>query len=156
MPAVNNPPPRPGFTRAVPQRTAPVVVSVTESATSIVALRRAADEAAQRSSPLHVIAGGPVEDALGSVVADDEREWHTLSWMLRGPHVTVSVVVDTSPEALAAYCKDVAAYLLVVGCDQSADHDDMESMKAAHRLVDVATCDVLVIHAPQQVGQAHS
>ena len=133
-----------------------MVVSITESATSIIALRRAADEAAQRSSPLHVIPGGPVEDALGSVVADDEREWHALSWMLRRPQVTVTVVVDTSPEALAAYCQDVAAYLLVVGCDQSADHDDTESTMAAHRLVDVATCDVLVIHAPEQVGQAHS
>lgn len=156
MTAVNNPTPRPGFTRAAPQRVAPVVVGVTDSATSIIALRRAADEAAQRSSPLHVIAGGPVEDALGSVVAVGEREWHVLSWILRKPQVTVSVVVDTSPEALAAYCQDVAAWLLVVGCDHSADHDDMESTKAAHRLVDVATCDVLVVHTPEQVGLAHS
>jgi nucleotide-binding universal stress UspA family protein len=132
---------------------APVVVGVTESETSLLALRRAASEAAQRASPLHVIAGGPPEVGLASV-AEDERERHTISSILRMPQVTISIVDDTSPETLATYCMNVAASLLVIGCDDRAGEADLESPATTHRLVDEARCDVLVVHAPQGVGTA--
>lgn len=155
MPAVNNPSPRPGFTRVRPQRVAPIVVGVAASATSLLALRRAADEAARQSAPLHVIAGGPAEDVLGPT-AHDEREWHTVSAILKNARVTVSVVDETTAEGLVEYCRQVAASLLVVGCDQRAGHDELEGPGTTHQLVDTADCDVLVIHAQQKVGEPRS
>ncbi|MGH8945106.1 MAG: universal stress protein [Acidimicrobiia bacterium] len=144
MPIHNNPPPRPGFTRSLPYRNSPVVVAVTESGTGVAALRRAADEAAYRSSPLHVIAGGPAESTLAAVI-DDPRELHTVSWILRMPHVTVSVVDQTTPESLIGYCAQVAASLLVIGCDHAAAADSLESRSTARHVVEGARCDVLVV-----------
>lgn len=151
MPAANNPTPRPGFTRGRPQLAAPVVVGITKSATSILALRRAADEAAQKSAPLHVIVGGAVEEILGSAT-DDEREWHAVSSIFRNERVTVSVVDETTAEGLVGYCRQIAAALLVVGCDRTVGHGDLESPETAHQLVGTAECDVLVIHARVPAG----
>lgn len=128
-----------------------MVVGVTESATSLLALRRAAAEAAQRSSPLHVIAGGPLHATLVSLTEDD-RELHTVDWILRMPQVTVSIVDQTTPEALVSYCREVAASLLVIGLDESATESDLESPATTHRLLDDAGCDVLVIHTRQGIG----
>jgi nucleotide-binding universal stress UspA family protein len=151
MPILNNPPPRPGFTRSLPYRNAPVVVALTESRISVAALRRAADEAAHRSSPLHVLTGGPAESTLAGVI-DDARELHTVSWILRMPYVTVSIIDQTTPEALIGYCAQVGASLLVLGCDQDAVEDSLDSRSTARYIVDGARCDVLVV----QVSEALS
>lgn len=128
-----------------------MVVGVTGSETSLLALRRAAAEAAQRSSPLHVIAGGPPRAALASAT-EDERELHTVSSILRMPQVTVSIVDQTSAEALAGYCDEVGACLLVIGCDDRAPGTDLESPATTHRLLDEAHCDVLVVHPQLGAG----
>lgn len=154
MPAYNNPSPRRGFTHwmVAVNDISPVVVGVTGSETSLLALRRAADEAAQRSSPLHVIAGGPAEATLGPAARDD-REWHTVASILRMPRVTVSTVDDTTPEALVRYCSEVAASLLVIGCNERATRAELENPATAHHLVDEARCDVLVVHARESVSR---
>lgn len=130
----------------------PVVVGVTGSEMSLLALRRAADEAAQRSSPLHVIAGGPAEATLGPA-ARDAREWHTVASILCMPRVTVSTVDDTTPEALVRYCSEVTASLLVIGCNEYATRDELENPATAHRLVDEARCDVLVVHPRESASR---
>lgn len=150
----NNPSPRPGFTQSLPEEreTAhPVVVGITDSSMSVLALRRAADEAAHRSAPLHVIAGGPAEETLGSV-ATDAREMQVVSSILGNPHVTVSIVDPATADALLGYSEDVSASLLVVASDENAGPDDLDNPATAHRLVDEAYCDVLVVHADEQHG----
>jgi len=154
MPVYNIPSPRRGFTHwtVAVSETSPVVVGVTGSETSLLALHRAADEAAQRSSPLHVIAGGPAEATLGPA-ARDEREWHTVASILRRPTVTVSTVDEATPEALARYCNEVAASLLVIGCNDLAAREELENPATAHHLVDEARCDVLVVHRRESVSR---
>lgn len=149
-----NVPPRRGFTRSMTEeRTAalPVVVGLNHSGTSALALRRAADEAAHRSTHLHVVVGGPAEESVESAAADD-REMHTISSILRNHHVTVHPIESATPETLLDYCKQVGASLLVIGCDTEADSNTLESPNTAHRLVDDAECDVLVVHADERHG----
>lgn len=154
MPDSNKPSPRPGFTQSLSgerETTYPVVVGVTDSAMSVLALRRAADEAAHRSVPLHVIAGGPAEETLESA-ATDAREMQVISSLLNNRHVTVSIVDPATADALLGYCKDVSASLLVIGCDEEAGPDALDNPATAHRLVDEAGCDVLVVHGDEQHG----
>jgi nucleotide-binding universal stress UspA family protein len=129
----------------------PVVVGLNHSGTSALALRRAADEAAHRSTHLHVVVGGPAEESLESAAADD-REMHTISSILRNHHVTVHPMESATPETLLDYCQQVGASLLVIGCDVDAGPDELENPNTAHRLVDNAECDVLVVHADDRHG----
>lgn len=150
----NVPPPRRGFTRTTTRESStvlPVVVGLNHSGISALALRRAADEAAHRSTHLHVVVGGPAEESLESAAIDD-REMHTISSILRNHHVTVHPIEVATPETLLDYCKEVGASLLVIGCDVDAAPDDLESPKTAHRLVDAAECDVLVVHVDERHG----
>lgn len=147
-------PPRRGFTQATTEERAtvyPVVVGINHSGLSALALRRAADEAAHRSSHLHVIVGGDAEEALNTS-ATDEREMHTISSILKNQHVTVYPVDRATPETLLDYCNDVGASLLVVGCKADTRPEELENPATAHRLVDEADCDVLVVHADPQHG----
>lgn len=147
-----NTPPRPGFTQALTEERAaalPVVVGINHSGLSALALRRAADEAAHRSAHLHIVVGGDAKEALDSS-ATDEREMNTIASILRNRHVTVSPVDSASPETLLDYCAQVGASLLVVGCEPDTDPQDLENPATAHRLVDEAECDVLVVHADDQ------
>lgn len=112
------------------------------------ALRKAADEAAHRSRHLHVVVGGPAEESVESAASDD-REMHTIWSILRNHHVTVHPIESATPETLLEYCRQVGASLLVIGCDADADPDELENPNTAHRLVDEAVCDVLVVHADE-------
>lgn len=150
----NVPPPRRGFTRSkTEERTTafPVVVGLNHSGISALALRRAADEAAHRSTHLHVVVGGPAEENLESAATDD-REMHTISSILRNRHVTVHPAESATPGTLLDYCRQVSASLLVIGCDADAAPEGLENPNTAHRLVDEAECDVLVVHADEQHG----
>ncbi len=129
----------------------PVVVGLNHSGTSALALRRAADEAAHRSTHLHVVVGGPAEESLESTGTDD-REIKTISSILRNQHVTVHPIESATPETLLDYCQEVGASLLVIGCDASAESGELENPNTAHRLVDEAECDVLVVHADERHG----
>ena len=129
----------------------PVVVGLNHSGTSALALRRAADEAAHRSTHLHVVVGGPAEEDLESTGTDD-REIQTISSILRNQHVTVHPIESATPETLLDYCQEVGASLLVIGCDASAESGELENPNTAHRLVDDAECDVLVVHADERHG----
>lgn len=145
-------PPRRGFTQISPEERAvayPVVVGINHSGLSALALRRAADEAAHRSAHLHVIVGGDAEEALSSAASYD-RERQTLSSILKNQHVTVYPVDKATPETLLDYCEDVGASLLVVGCEPDTRPDELENPATAHRLVDDADCDVLVVHTTPQ------
>lgn len=145
-----NIPLRRGFTQSLTEESRaahPVVVGITGSEMSALALRRAADEAAHRSVHLHVITGGPIEETLEPTI--DVREMHTISSILANPHVTVSIVHTATPEDLLSYCETVSASLLVVGCDTNSDPDELDNPATAHRLVDEAGCDVLVVHADE-------
>ena len=148
------PPPRRGFTRSTTEsrpRSFPVVVGLDHSGISVLALRRAADEAAHRSTQLHVVVGGPSDESLESA-ATDEREMHTISSILRNQHVTVHPIESATSETLLDYCQEVGASLLVVGCDADARPDQLENPNTAHRLVDDAECDVLVVHTDERHG----
>lgn len=143
------PSPRRGFTQSLAEerKTAlPVVVGITSSAVSVLALRRAADEAARRSVGLHVITGGPAEETLDSATTD-EREMQAISSILSNRHVTVSIVDPATADALVEYCREVGASLLVVGCGDDSSPGELDHPTTAHRLVDEADCDVLVVHA---------
>lgn len=147
-----NTPPRPGFTQAMTEeRTSafPVVVGINHSGLSALALRRAADEAAHRSAHLHIVVGGDAQEAIDSSATDD-REVHTIASILRNRHVTVYPVDSATPETLLDYCKEVGASLLVVGCQADSRPDELENPATAHRLVDEAECDVLVVHSDEQ------
>lgn len=147
-----NTPPRPGFTQAMTDERVsafPVVVGMNHSGLSALALRRAADEAAHRSAHLHIVVGGDAQEAIGSSATDD-REMHTISSILRNRHVTVYPVDSATPQTLLDYCKDVGASLLVVGCQADTEPDELENPATAHRLVDEAECDVLVVHSDEQ------
>ena len=127
----------------------PVVVGINHSGLSALALRRAADEAAHRSAHLHIVVGGDAQEAIDSSATDD-REMHTIASILRNRHVTVYPVDSATPETLLDYCKEVGASLLVVGCRADTEPDELENPATAHRLVDEAECDVLVVHADEQ------
>jgi nucleotide-binding universal stress UspA family protein len=147
-----NTPPRPGFTQAMTEeRTSafPVVVGVNHSGLSALALRRAADEAAHRSAHLHIVVGGDAQEAIDSSATDD-REMHTIASILRNRHVTVFPVDSATPGTLLDYCKEVGASLLVVGCQPDTGPNELENPTTAHRLVDEAECDVLVVHSDEQ------
>lgn len=147
-----NTPPRPGFTQAMTEeRTSafPVVVGINHSGLSALALRRAADEAAHRSAHLHVVVGGDAHEALDSSATDD-REMHTIASILQNRHVTIYPVDSASPETLIDYCAEVGASLLVIGCEADTEPGELENPATAHRLVDEAKCDVLVVHADEQ------
>ncbi len=152
MPDQNNPPPRRGFTQPVSERelvTDPVVVGLNHSGISTLALRRAADEAAHRSAQLHVVISGPVEESIESSAIDD-REMQTISTILRNNHVTVIPIESATTDTLLEYCRKVGSSLLVIGCDNEASPDDLESPTTAHRLVDEADFDVLLVHSDEQ------
>lgn len=154
MSEYNKPSPRRGFTQSLTEDRStayPVVVGINHSGLSVLALRRAADEAAHRSAHLHVVIGGSAGAALDTA-ATDEREQHTISSILRNRHVTVSPVEQATPETLLDYCGDVGASLLVIGCDNEAEPGELENPSTAHRLVDEAECDVLVVHSDPQHG----
>lgn len=141
-------PPRRGFTQALSEEkvtTLPVVVGLNHSPMSTLVLLRAADEAAHRSAHLHVVVSGSAEESIASA-AVDEREMHTISSILRNRHVTIYPLESADADSLLRYCRDVGASLLVVGCDDSAAEEDLENPTTAHRLVDEAECDVLVVH----------
>jgi nucleotide-binding universal stress UspA family protein len=147
-----NTPPRPGFTQAMTEeRTSafPVVVGINHSGLSALALRRAADEAAHRSAHLHIVVGGDAQEAIDSSATDD-REMHTIASILRNRHVTVFPVDSATPGTLLDYCKEVGASLLVVGCQPDTGPNELENPTTAHRLVDEAECDVLVVHSDEQ------
>jgi K+-sensing histidine kinase KdpD len=144
--------PRPGFTQSMTNERAsafPVVVGINHSGLSALALRRAADEAAHRSAHLHIVVGGDAQSAIDSS-ATDEREMQTISSILRNQNVTVYPVDIATPETLLDYCTGVGASLLVVGCEADTDQGALENPATAHRLVDEAQCDVLVVHADEQ------
>lgn len=147
-----NTPARPGFTQALTEeRTSafPVVVGINHSGLSVLALRRAADEAAHRSAPLHIVVGGDAREALDSAATDD-REMHTIASILQNRHVIVYPVDSATPETLIDYCAEVGASLLVIGCEAGTGPDELENPATAHRLVDEARCDVFVVHADEQ------
>jgi K+-sensing histidine kinase KdpD len=147
-----NTPPRPGFTQAMTEERIsafPVVVGINHSSLSALALRRAADEAAHRSAHLHIVVGGDAQEAIDSSAMDD-REMHTIASILRNRHVTIYPVDNATPETLLDYCKEVGASLLVVGCATDTEPEELENPATAHRLVDEAECDVLVVHADEQ------
>jgi nucleotide-binding universal stress UspA family protein len=127
----------------------PVVVGINHSGLSALALRRAADEAAHRSAHLHIVVGGDAQEAIDSSATDD-REMHTISSILRNRHVTVFPVGSATPEILLDYCREVGASLLVVGCQADTGPEELENPATAHRLVDEAECDVLVVHSDEQ------
>lgn len=127
----------------------PVVVGINHSGLSALALRRAADEAAHRSAHLHIVVGGDAQEAIDSSATDD-REMHTISSILQNRHVTVFPVDAANPETLLDYCQEVGASLLVVGCEADTEPDELENPATAHRLVDEAQCDVLVVHSDDQ------
>lgn len=148
----NVPPPRRGFTQSISEGRElayPVVVGLNHSGTSALALRKAADEAAHRSRHLHVVIGGSAEDSLESTGADD-REIRTIASILRNRHVTVAPIESATPETLLEYCREVGASLLVIGCDEGASSEDLENPTTAHRLVDEAECDVLIVHTDER------
>ena len=147
-----NTPPRPGFTQGMTEERIsafPVVVGINHSGLSALALRRAADEAAHRSAHLHIVVGGDAPEAIDSSATDD-REMHTISSILRNQHVTVYPVDSATPQTLMDYCKEVGASLLVVGCEPDTEPDELENPATAHRLVDEAECDVLVVHSDER------
>lgn len=147
-----NPPPRRGFTQTLSDdrvTTYPVVAGLDHSPMSTLVLLKAADEAAHRSAHLHVVVSGPAEESLESAAAD-EREMRTISSILRNRHVTIYPTEAAGADMLLAYCKEVGAALLVVGCDDSAADEALDSPTTAHRLVDDAVCDVLIVHGDER------
>lgn len=151
-----NPPPRRGFTQALSDdrvTTSPVVAGLDHSQMSMQVLLKAADEAAHRSAHLHIVVGGPSQESLESA-AVDERELRTISSILRNRHVTIYPTEEAGADLLLAYCREVGATLLVVGCDDSAGDGALDSPITAHRLIDDAQCDVLIVHDDDRHGHA--
>lgn len=152
------PPPRRGFTQALSEEfvtTHPVVVGLSHSRMSTWVLLKAADEAAHRSAHLHVVVSGSPGVSIESAAAD-EREMQAISSILRNRNVTIYPLEDSDTDSLLAYCRHIGASLLVIGCDESAADEDLENPETAHRLVDDAECDVLVVHGDSRHSHGES
>lgn len=153
----NRPSPRPGFTHVADiqaRKRGPVVAVVSDSPGSLVALRRAAEEAAMLSVRLQVVdacsSGAFKQNLLGEPESFDARDRSVALSILRNPNVTITHVDVSDFAEVVDMCQRIGASLLVM------DTHCLGEPTVAAELVgatadDVALpCDVLVVSAQIQ------
>lgn len=148
----NRPSPRPGFTHVADVRArtrGPVVAVVSDSPGSLVALRRAAEEAAMLSVRLQVVdacsSGRFKQRLLGDSEDFDARDRSVALSILRNPNVALTHVDVSDFAEVVDMCRKAGASLLVM------DAHCLGEPTVAAELVgstadDVALgCDVLIV-----------
>ncbi len=148
----NRPSPRPGFTHVADVRArtrGPVVAVVSDSPGSLVALRRAAEEAAMLSVRLQVVdacsSGRFKQRLLGDPEDFDARDRSVALSILRNPNVATTQVDVSDFAEVVDMCRTLAASLLVV------DAQCLGEPTVASELVGSASeniempCDVLIV-----------
>lgn len=148
----NRPSPRPGFTHvsdARARRRGPVVAVVSDSPGSLVALRRAAEEAAMLSVHLRVVdacSGGGLKQRLqGEPENFDARDRAVALSIARNPNVAITQVDVSDFAEVVDLCQTAGASLLVMGV-----HCLGEPTVAAELVGTTANdaalgCDVLIV-----------
>lgn len=149
----NRPSPRPGFTHVADvqaRRRGPVVAVVSDSPGSLVALRRAAEEAAMLSVRLQVVdacsSGRFKQRLLGGEPEDfNARDRSVALSILRNPNV-VTTQVDVSDFAeVVDMCRTLGASLLVVDAQCWGEPTvASELVGSASDQIDMP-CDVLIV-----------
>lgn len=148
----NPPSPRPGFTHVADVRArmrGPVVAVVSDSPGSLVALRRAAEEAAMLSVRLQVVdacSSGRFKQRLqGDPAGFDARDRSVALSILRNPNVATTQVDVSDFAEVVDMCRTLGASLLVVDAQCLGEPTvAAELVASASDGIDMS-CDVLIV-----------
>lgn len=148
----NRPSPRPGFTHVAEvqaRRRGPVVAVVSDSPGSLVALRRAAEEAAMLSVHLNVVdacsSGRFKQRLLGGLEDFDDRDRSVALSILRNPNVTISQVDVSEFAEVVDMCQTMGASLLVMDAHCLGEPTVARELVGATADDGALPCDVLVV-----------
>ncbi|MFP3882997.1 MAG: universal stress protein [Actinomycetota bacterium] len=148
----NRPSPRPGFTHIADheaRRRGPVVAAVSDSPGSLVALRRAAEEAAMLSVRLQVVdvcsSGRLKQRLLGEPENFDARDRAVALSILRNPNVAITQVDVSDFAEVVDMCQTAGASLLVM--DAQCLGEPTVAAELIRSTADDAAlgCDVLIV-----------
>lgn len=140
-----------------------VVVGVDESPIATAVLQRADEQARMRQVDLHVVHVTYVPVVYAEVpidwteLAEEHRAavWETLEPLLDSLESPV-VRVDLEgypPDTLVDYAHEHDAALIVVGTRGRGDLASLILGSTSHRAIHLATCDVLVVKATQDLNR---
>lgn len=148
----NRPSPRPGFTHVADheaRRRGPVVAVVSDSPGSLVALRRAAEEAAMLSVHLQVVdtcsSGGFKKRLLGEPESFDARNRSVALSILRNPNVATTHVDASEFAEVVDMCRAIGASLLVMDAHCLGEPTVANELVGATADDAALPCDVLVV-----------
>ncbi len=148
----NRPSPRPGFTHVADfqaRRRGPVVAVLSDSRGSLVALRRAAEEAAMLSVRLEVVdacsSGRFKQRLLGEPENFDARDRAVALSILRNPNVAITQMNVSNFAEVVDMCQTLGASLLVMGA-HCLGEPTVAAELAGSAAADIdMPCDVLIV-----------
>lgn len=155
----NRPSPRPGFTHVADvqaRRRGPVVAVISDSPGSLVALRRAAEEAAMLSVRLQVVdacsSGHFKQRLLGEPQDFDARDRSVALSILRNPNVAITQVDVSNFAEIVDMCQTLGASLLVMDARCLGEPTVAAELVGSSADDNALGCDVLIVS--ERVGSA--